>query len=153
MAFVPRDDWKNLPDTSTPIKAEDMIRIEAGIAAAHDAVEALPAPLTLGTTAGTALAGNTALLKLGTTATTALKGDTPLLKVGTTATDAKAGDYQPTYASLPDKPTIPAAPAAGTAAQLAAGTDTTVRTWSAKVLADEIDARVAAAIAAIPPAE
>lgn len=181
MAFVPKLDWVNDPEAPatkpgmTPVKAEELIRIEQGIKAAHDAVAALPAPLVLGTTASTAAAGNhthpaptvatvtglqaaldakgTSNLALGTTSTTALAGNTPLLKVGTTATDAKAGDYQPTYASLPDKPTIPAAPAAGTAAQLSAGTDTTVRTWAAKVLADEIDARVAAAIAAIPPAE
>lgn len=39
-----------------------------------------------------------------------------------------------------------------TAAQATAGTATTPSTISAKVLADEIDRRVAAAIAAIPPA-
>lgn len=32
MAFEPRTDWKNKPDQSTPIKAEDLIRIEQGIA-------------------------------------------------------------------------------------------------------------------------
>lgn len=33
MSFTPRTDWKDLPDTSTPIRAADLIRIEAGIAA------------------------------------------------------------------------------------------------------------------------
>lgn len=45
-----------------------------------------------------------------------------------------------------------APPAAGTAAELQAGTVTQTRVWSPKVIADEIDRRVAAAIAAIPPA-
>lgn len=32
MAYVPRLDWKNLPDRSTPVTASDLIRIEQGIA-------------------------------------------------------------------------------------------------------------------------
>ena len=48
--------------------------------------------MVLGTTAGTALEGDTALLQLGTTSTTALAGDTPLLQLGTTSTTALAGD-------------------------------------------------------------
>lgn len=39
MAFDPRTDWKNQPDTSTPVTAEDLIRIEQGIADAHAAVD------------------------------------------------------------------------------------------------------------------
>ena len=42
----------------------------------------VPNLLTLGTTAGTALAGNTPLLQLGTTATTALAGNTVIPQVG-----------------------------------------------------------------------
>lgn len=37
---------------------------------------------------------------LGTTATTALAGNTALLKVGAAATDAKAGNYTPTIANV-----------------------------------------------------
>ncbi|WP_182349344.1 hypothetical protein [Tomitella gaofuii] len=32
MAYTPKLDWKNLPDTSTPVTAADLIRIEQGIA-------------------------------------------------------------------------------------------------------------------------
>ena len=45
-----------------------------------------------GTTAGTALEGDTALLALGTSGTTALAGDTALLQLGTSGTTALAGD-------------------------------------------------------------
>ena len=48
--------------------------------------------LQIGTSATTALAGNTALLQLGTSSTTALAGDTALLALGTTSTTALAGD-------------------------------------------------------------
>lgn len=47
MAYTPRTDWKNLPDESTPVTAEDLIRIEQGIADAHTAiadVETTPGP-------------------------------------------------------------------------------------------------------------
>ena len=60
-------------------------------------------------------------LALGTTATTAMKGDTA----------------------------IPTVPAAGTAAEIQAGTATATRVWSPKVIHDEI----ARQIAAIQPAE
>lgn len=40
-------------------------------------------------------------------------------------------------------PTIPAATAAGTAAQLTAGTDTTVRAFSAKDISDFVIAKIA----------
>jgi hypothetical protein len=48
--------------------------------------------MVLGTTASTALAGDTALLQLGTSSTTALAGDTALLQLGTSSTTALAGD-------------------------------------------------------------
>ena len=47
MAYTPRTDWKNLPDESTPVTAEDLVRIEQGIADAHTAiadVETTPGP-------------------------------------------------------------------------------------------------------------
>lgn len=119
MAFTPTD-WKDGVAGGTPITAAQLNRIEAGIAApvAWADVTGKPATFapTVGTTAATALAGNTALLKLGTTATTALAGNT----------------------------TIPAAAAAGTAAQLTAGTDTTQRTWTAKMISDEVARQIAA---------
>ena len=48
-----------------------------------------------------------------------------------------------TWADVTGKPTIPAATPAGTRAQLDAGTDTTVRAFSAKDIADYVTARLA----------
>lgn len=106
MAFTPTD-WQDGVAGGTPITAAELNRMEQGIvdgqntAAAWADVTGKPAtfPPTVGTTATTALAGNTS---------------------------------------------IPAAPAAGTAAQLTAGTDTVQRTWSAKMIADEIARQIAA---------
>lgn len=61
--------------------------------------------------------------------------------IGSTAATAMAGNTQ-----------IPTVPGALTAAEAEAGSSTAARTISARVLADEIDRRVAAAIAAIQPA-
>jgi hypothetical protein len=61
--------------------------------------------LQLGTTATTALAGDTALLQLGTTSTTALAGDTSLLQLGTSSTTAMAGNTTFTFADITSKPT------------------------------------------------
>ena len=60
----------------------------------HDGTFGTPSynTLQIGTTSGTALAGDTALLQLGTTSTTALAGDTALLQLGTSSTTALAGD-------------------------------------------------------------
>lgn len=130
--------WADGEAGGTPITAAELNRIEAAGAAASAAptwaqVSGKPStfPPAIGTTAATALAGNTALLQIGTTATT-----------------AKAGNYVPAWADVTGKPTIPAATAAGTRAQLDAGTDTTVRAFSAKDIAEY----VAAQIAAIPAA-
>jgi len=147
-------DWKNKPDTSTPVDDVALEHIEQGIVDAHEAIDALPAPLAIGTTASTAKAGNyqptSANISDATTvgkavlvatdaaaARTAIGAGTSSLALGTTATTALKGDT-----------VIPAATAAGTRAQLDAGTDTTVRAFSAKDIADF----VAAKIAAIPPA-
>jgi hypothetical protein len=54
-------------------------------------------PLTIGTTATTALAGNTSLLAIGTTSTTAMAGDTAiptLASLGALSTTAKAADSE-----------------------------------------------------------
>jgi len=81
--------------------------------------------LSLGTTAGTAMEGNTTFsfaditskpttisgygitdaLQLGTTSTTALAGDTALLQLGTTSTTALAGDTTFAFADITSKPT------------------------------------------------
>ncbi|MGB3358132.1 MAG: hypothetical protein WA972_21075 [Rhodococcus qingshengii] len=149
-------DWKNKPDTSTPVDDVALEHIEQGIVDAHEAIDALPAPLVLGTTAGTALAGNTtipaALPALSQanaeagTATVASSVTAAVLKAGVVAHGIKIGTTAGT--ALAGNTTIPAATAAGTRAQLDAGTDTVVRAFSAKDIADF----VAAQIAAIPPA-
>lgn len=60
--------------------------------------------LVLGTTAGTALEGDTPILALGTTAGTAMEGDTPLLELGPGPTEAMPGDT--TIQDLGGVPTI-----------------------------------------------
>lgn len=160
---------------------------------------------TIGTTATTAMAGNTPIPAAPTADTlsgatavgksvmkatdaaaarSAIGAGTSNLALGTTATTAAAGNHIHSYNDLTDKPTIPSAPAeerlvpsGGTqnqvlkvgsdgkpawgvdantqpptlsAADVQAGTATTPSSITAKVLADEIDRRVAAAIAAIP---
>jgi hypothetical protein len=162
-------------------------------------------PPTIGTTATTAMAGNTAIPAAPTADTlsgatavgkqiikatdaaaarTAIGAGTSSLALGTTATTAAKGDHTHSYNDLTDKPAIPAAPAeerlvptGGTTNQVLkvgsdgkaawgadantqpptltadavqAGTATTPSSITAKVLADEIDRRVAAAIAALP---
>lgn len=54
-------------------------------------------------------------------------------------------DKAPTWDSITGKPTIPDVTPAGTRAQLDAGTDTTVRAFSAKDIADYVAAQIAAA--------
>lgn len=137
MAYA-KQTWTN-DDPATPVSGPRLTHMEKGIEDAHTAIDALPAPLALGATASTAAAGNhthTIANVSGLQAALDAKG-TSNLALGTTATTALKGDT-----------VIPAAAAAGSAAQLAAGTDTAQRTWSAKMIADY----VAAQIAAIPPA-
>lgn len=127
MAYPAKKDWRNLPDDSTPVTAEELIRIETGIEEAHIRLDELPAPApapTIDTLSGVTATGK-AVAKAADAAAarTAIGAGTPV--------------------------TIPAVLSA---AEAEAGTATTQRTISAKVLADEINRRVAAAIAAIPPA-
>jgi hypothetical protein len=160
---------------------------------------------TIGTTATTAMAGNTVIPAAPTADTlsgatavgksvlkaadqgaarTAIGAGTSSLALGTTATTAAKGDHTHSYNDLTDKPVIPTAPAEErlvptggsngqvlkvgsdgkaawgadantqpptlTADAVQAGTATTPSSITAKVLADEIDRRVAAAIAALP---
>ncbi|MNW38166.1 hypothetical protein D3C74_152250 [compost metagenome] len=92
-------------DTVTASKIEDATATGRSMLTAADAAAAR-----------TAIGAGTSNLALGTTASTALAGNTP----------------------------IPAAPAVGTAAMLEAGTDTTVRVFSAKTIHDEIARQIAA---------
>lgn len=131
-------DWKNKPDSSTPVDDVALEHIEQGIVDAHDAIAALPAAPTADTLGGATTVGKAVIKAVdGAAARTAIGAGTSSLALGTTATTALKGDT-----------VIPAATAAGTRAQLDAGTDTTVRAFSAKDIADF----VAAKIAAIPPA-
>lgn len=60
------------------------------------------------------------------------------------ATGSGTSNFSGSYADLTNKPTIPAAAAVGDAAMLLAGTDTVTRTWSAKLIHDEIVRQIAA---------
>lgn len=71
--------------------------------------------------------------EVGTTATTALAGDTALLQLGTTAGTALAGNTA-----------IPTLPALASAAELQAGTVTATRLVSPKLIHDEIARQIAA---------
>ncbi|WP_291280009.1 hypothetical protein [Galactobacter sp.] len=118
-------------------------QVKANIEELRTAVDAIPAP-TAAPTADT-LSGATAVgksvLKAANAgdARTAIGAGTSNLALGTTASTAMAGNTS-----------IPSIPAALSAADAQAGTATAGRLITAKVLADEIDRRVAAAIAAIP---
>lgn len=160
MAYTPTT-WVDGASGGTPITAAELNRMESGIVdgqnAANPTVDTLTGATAVGKSvmkaadaaaARTAIGAGTSNVKVGTGAGDALAGNTALLKVGTTATTAKAGDYVPAWADVTGKSTIPAATAAGTRAQLDAGTDTTVRAFSAKDIAEF----VAAQIAAIPEA-
>lgn len=132
--------WADGEEGGTPITADRLNHIEDGVKAPDWAdvqnkptipaaptwanISGKPAVVAAGADAAearTAIGAGTSNLALGTTSTTALKGDT----------------------------VIPTVPAAGTAAEIEAGTVTTARVWSPKVIHDEI----ARQIAAIPPAE
>lgn len=136
--FVPRSDWKNLPDQSTPIKAEDMNRIEAGVAEAISIGESVPTPPaapTADTLVGATATGK-AVMKAtdGAAARTAIGAGTSSLKTGSTAADA-----------MPGNTVIPAATPAGTRSMLDGGTDTTQRSFAAKDINEFVAAQIAAA--------
>lgn len=94
--------------------------------------------LAIGTTAGTAKAGNyqptweevgdkPAVIAAGATAAAArqaIGAGTSDLAIGTTATDAKAGNYQPTWAQVTGKPAVIGAGATAEAARQAIGAGT-----------------------------
>lgn len=151
MAFDPKT-WANGSGGGTPITAAELNRIETGIDDAHSAIADLPTPLQLGTTAGTALAGNTtipaALPALSQanaetgTATTASSVSAAVVKAAVVAHGLKVGTTAGT--ALAGNTTIPAATAAGTRALLDTGTDTTVRAFSAKDIAEYVAAQIAA---------
>lgn len=101
-----RSDIPSVPATPTADTLSGATAVGKSVLKASDAAAAR-----------TAIGAGTSSLALGTTATTALKGDT----------------------------VIPAATPAGTRAQLDAGTDTTVRAFSAKDISDFVTAKIAAA--------
>lgn len=61
-----------------------------------------------------------------------------------TAIGAGTSSFSGSYADLTNKPTIPAAPAVGDAAMLQSGTDTVTRTWTSKMIFDEVARQIAA---------
>lgn len=83
------------PDVETLLKAENA-------ATARAAIGAGTSNLTIGTTAGTAMAGNTPIPDAATWANLSGKPATFPPTIGTTATTAKAGNYQPSSANISD---------------------------------------------------
>ena len=102
--------WNGMGNKELYVRQPDITKI--GLTLGTSATTALAGNtplLQLGTTSTTALAGNTPLLQLGTTSTTALAGNTPLLQLGTTATTALAGNtalFDGNYNSLTNKPSL-----------------------------------------------
>lgn len=64
--------------------------------------------------------------------------------VARTAIGAGTSSFSGNYNDLTNKPAIPPAAAVGTAALLQTGTDTVTRTWTAKMISDEIARQIAA---------
>ncbi|WP_397452515.1 DUF1737 domain-containing protein [Pseudomonas sp. NA-150] len=62
------------------------------------------------------------------------------------AIGAGTSSFSGSFDDLSEKPTIPTAIAAGDAAKLEAGSDTVQRSWSAKMISDEIKRQVAATV-------
>ena len=106
---------RNTTNTGTGMAAFTKLATPTDAVTSVDGSVGAVTTLQLGTTATTALKGNTALLQLGTTSTTALRGDTDLfsgnyndltnkptlLTLGTTSTTALRGDTAiPTITSL-----------------------------------------------------
>jgi hypothetical protein len=60
------------------------------------------------------------------------------------AIGAGTSSFSGSYNDLANKPTIPAAAAVGTDALLQAGTDTVTRTWTVKMISDEVARQIAA---------
>ena len=92
--------WTNLsgkPATFPPTIGTTATTAKAGnyVPSAAEVAGVLPAALTSAQAAATP-----SIRALGTTATTALAGNTPLLAIGTTATTAKAGNWTPTIAQV-----------------------------------------------------
>lgn len=91
---------KPLPDTAKvgdPGHVADHDEIVAAITEARTAIDAAETKAAWGSVTGKP---STFPPTIGTTATTALAGNTPLLQIGTTATTAKAGNYTPSSAEV-----------------------------------------------------
>ena len=105
----------------------------------------VPAAPTADTLSGATTVGKNVIKAADAAAArTAIGAGTSNLAIGTTASTAKAGNYAPAWGDVTGKPTIPSATASGTRAQLDAGTDTTVRAFSAKDIAEYVAAQIAA---------
>ncbi len=102
--------WSGMGNKELYVRQPDITKIGLTLGTtAGTALAGNTSLLQLGTTSTTALAGNTSLLQLGTTSTTALAGNTPLLQLGTTATTALAGNtalFDGNYNSLTNKPSL-----------------------------------------------
>ncbi|MGP5931620.1 hypothetical protein [Corynebacterium glyciniphilum] len=109
-------------------------------------IPSVPTPPTADTLSGATAVGRQVMKAADAAAArSAIGAGTSNVSIGSGATDAKAGNYVPAWSEVTGKPTIPAATAAGTRAQLDAGTDTTVRAFSAKDIAEYVAAQIDAA--------
>lgn len=126
MAYTPKE-WADGAAGGTPITAAELNRMEAGIGDAHDAIDALPEPLELGTTADTAAPGDhthspasigaAAASHTHTLSQITDAGDAAGMDVGTTSGTVAAGDHTHTG--------LTADAAAGTASLRTLGTGAT----------------------------
>lgn len=124
------NDWADGEAGGTPLSAERLNERDAAIVALQAALTALDAA---DITDATAVGRNVLKAADAAAARTAIGAGTSSLALGATASTALAGNTS-----------IPAATAAGTRAQLDAGTDTTVRAFSAKDIAEYVAAQIAA---------
>lgn len=142
------DEWKNKPDTSTPITAEALEHIEAGIAAATENAEDTDSVTAANITDATTVGRNVLKAADAGAARSAIGAGTgdgnSNLALGTTATTAAKGDHTHTAADvtdLGDAATLDVGTAAGT---VAAGNHThtqyvsTTRTVNGKPLSANV---------------
>ena len=129
MAYT-KTEWVN--DSEPAISAANLNKIEQGIADAHTAVEGKAAKShkhALGDLNGASEVGKAVLAAEDAAAAREVLG-------------AKDADYAPTWGEVKNKPSIPSEVPAGTREQLVAGTDETVRAFSAKDIHSFVDARI-----------
>lgn len=147
-----KTDWAN--GDKLTAEAMNTLGAEVGGKANKSDIPSVPAAPTADTLSGATATGKAVLKATDQAAARSAIGagtGSSNLALGTTATTAAKGDHVHAYEDLTGKPTIPAATASGTRAQLDAGTDTVARAFSAKDISEYVAAQIASA--GEPPAE